>query len=333
MPNPLYIIKGRSVGLKAVKNPSSASWPSGKPVWGGTAGLSGTGEQKVLNISTVSSSSTDYKTVTVECGNTITGNVIVYDFAGVLTPQDNFSLRSQISYGIEENVNGTSIMNPSDLTPTQVGGLKWYKYSGVGSVSGGSDGNGTYDAEESAGDVNLFLRVESGPHRAYNKDYFKAVVLPNGTRMTRYSSRVKHLQWSASAGIGLWYWLDPKSVSFSNLDFGEDSCPATGKTGIYNTVPPGNHAQNTFTVILGGNRTTGCLVYNYDGPYTQRNPWGNGGTYTWSIPTQYIDDTSTRHTFGSNCIHSPTLQANGDATMTKGGQPGFAALNAQTSDY
>ncbi|MCP4612639.1 MAG: hypothetical protein GY845_28400 [Planctomycetes bacterium] len=332
----LYVHDGDFVEFKAIPDPSGASWPSGKPVWGGEA--SGTGSTTSVTFSTLSTSTSDYKTVTAECGsgNTVAANVIVFDFDGELTPDDPFTGRNMDKYGLEETVELDCSISPSGLTGSALGGLRWKIPGGigVGSLSSiTSNGTADYDAEEVTGSANLWLEVISGPSWGHFKSYSKQVIAPSGTRMTRYSSRVKHVQGVASAGIGLWYWLDPTDVSFSNLDFGEDSCPATGKTGIYITVPPGNHAQNTFTSILGGNSTTGCKVVNYDGAYSARPSWGNGGTYTWSIPTQYIDDTSTRNTFGSNQNHVPTLQANGDATMAKGGQSGSAALNAQTSGY
>ena len=39
----LYVHAGTAVTFKAIPFPSDASWPSGKPVWGGTAGASGSG--------------------------------------------------------------------------------------------------------------------------------------------------------------------------------------------------------------------------------------------------------------------------------------------------
>ena len=73
----LYAHKDGQIEFKAIKSPENASWPDGKPVWGGTSGASGTGETKTVTFNTVSSSSTDYKTVTTECGNTVSVNVIV----------------------------------------------------------------------------------------------------------------------------------------------------------------------------------------------------------------------------------------------------------------
>ena len=78
VPDPLYVAKGTTVDFKALKDPSDApQWPSGKPVWGGSSGGSGTGETTSVAFNTASTSSIDYKTVTAECGNTVTANVLV----------------------------------------------------------------------------------------------------------------------------------------------------------------------------------------------------------------------------------------------------------------
>ena len=341
-PNPLYIHKGTTVNFKAIKNPSEASWPSRKPIWGGTSGASGTGETANVTFNTLSSNyvppgDPDYITVTCTCGNTVTINAIVYEFEGTFTPADNFSKRSTMYYGLEEEVGLGFNTDPWSVPCNCIGGLTWSKSdpSQPGTI-GNIDsyyGTANYDAGASDGGVWLKLTIDSGPSKGQYYTCHKNVVKPSGTRMTRATGNVKHNYGTASAGIVLYYWLDPKNVSFSNLTFGEDSCPATGSTGIYVTAPPGNHPQNTFGSILGGNITTGCRVQGTDGAWTERYPWGSGGTFTWSIPTQYIDDTATRNTFGSNQTHNPTIQANGYTTMSKGGQSGSANVNDQTSGW
>jgi len=186
----------------------------------------------------------------------------------------------------------------------------------------------------SDGFVVLILTIKSGPSAGKWKSYQKDIVLPSGTRMTRMNpGSVWHVYGHASAGIALYYWLDPTNVSFKYLTFGEGTCPATAATGIYVTTPPGNHPQNTFGAILGGNQTTGCRVEVEDHASTEYFPWAPGGTFTWSIPTEYIDDTSTRHSFGSNSIMTPTIQANGYTTIWKAGQAGSAAVDAPTSGW
>jgi len=144
----LYVCVGTIVTFKAIPNPSGVSWPGA--VWDGTCGASGSGEIAYVKFPTVSSSTTDYKTVTATCGNTITANVIVFDFEGQLTPDDPFYGRNWEKYGLEETVGLSCTLTPSGLTATQVGGLKWTKSSGVGDVSNnGNDGGGKYDAKRS----------------------------------------------------------------------------------------------------------------------------------------------------------------------------------------
>ena len=89
---------------------------------------------------------------------------------------------------------------------------------------------------------------------------------------------------------------------------------ATRRTPLIPLIPP------------GGNSATGCKVGTMDQAFTgAANPYA-AGSFTWSIPTQYIDDTATRHTFGSNQNHVSTFLATGYATQAKGGQSGSAAL-------
>ncbi len=344
VPATLYVAKGTTVSFRAVKDPAGASWPSGKPVWGGTSGASGAGETKNVTFNTISSSTNDYKTVTAECGNTVTANVVVFDFEGTLTPADNFNQRSQAKYGLEEEVQLAFTTNPAGISAAQAGDLEWTKFNGVGLVSNaGTDGTADYDAKHVAGAVTLRLTITSGPSAGKNWNYPRQVVAPTGTRMTRVNTNVWHVQYQASAGIALYYWLDPKDVSFKNLIFGEDACPSTNVSGFYlycwpwNSYPNGTqhagHTQNTFGAILGGNITTGCRVEKSDDAGTGNAILYAAGSLTWSIPTQYIDGTSTRHTFGSNQNHVATYQADGNATLAKGGRSGSAAVNDPPSGY
>jgi hypothetical protein len=338
----LYVHLGTTVQFKAIPDPGTAAWPSGKPVWGGTSGASGSGATTSVTFSTLSTSTSDYKTVTATCGNTVTVNVVVFDFTGTFTPADNFAGRSQSQYGLEEIVALNFTTSPTGVSASQAGGLEWTKQSGVGSLTNtGTDGTADYDAQETAGSVEFRLTIKSGPSKGHQKSYSKTVVAPSGTRMTRVNTNVWHVQGSASAGIQLYYWLDPKEVSFSNLTFGEGSCPSTNVSGFFlkcwpwNSYPTGGqvgpHAQNTFGAISGGNATTGCRVQAPDHASTgAANPYA-AGSFTWSMATQYIDGTSTRHSFGSSPNHVSTFQADGGATQAKGGQSGSAALNAPSS--
>ena len=328
----LYVHLGTTVYFKAIPDPGGASWPRGKPVWGGTSGASGTGATKSVTFNTLSTSTSDYKTVTAECGNTVTVNVVVFDYTGTFTPADNFASRSQSQYGLEETVALAFTTSPTGITASQAGGLEWALHMGVGGLSNaGSDGTAEYNAKETAGSVTFSLMIKSGPSKWHYKFYDKTVVAPSGTRLTRVNpNTVWHEQDAASAGIRLYYWLDPTNVSFSNLTFGEDSCNATNKSGCW--LGMAAHPQNTFGAINEGNITKGCRVSAPDNAWARIYSWGSGGAYTWSIPSQYIDNTATRNTFGAkDQVH--TTQANGDATQAKGGESGSAALNDPTSGF
>ena len=80
MPDPLYVCSNSTVCFKATKIPTNAAWPSGKPVWTFEGQSGGSGMEENSHIfTTVSSSISDYKLVTAECGNTVTGKVIVFN--------------------------------------------------------------------------------------------------------------------------------------------------------------------------------------------------------------------------------------------------------------
>lgn len=329
----LCVRTGTTVSFRAVPNPTGASWPSGQPVWSGTSGATGTGETVSVAFSTLSSTYTgnppDYKTVKAQNGNSATANVIVYDFEGNLTPQDNFAGRSTEHYGIAELVNLGYSTDPAGIPAYLLGGLEWTIADGVGLLSNVniSLGTATYNARYSAGQTSLRITVNSGPSKDDTDLYTREVILPSETRMTRVDGTVWHIQGRASAGLALYYWLDPKDVSFSNLTFGEGSCPATDATGIYLNPSPGDHPENTFGPIIGGNISTGCRVLYNDHAWTNYAEWGDGGTFTWNIPSQYIDNMGVRHTFGSGQVHNPTIEPNGTTTMRKGGHSGTAAVN------
>jgi len=77
----IYVSQGTTVQFRVSKQPAAADWPTGKPEWSGTSGASGTGATKSVAFNTLSTSTSDYKTVIAECGNTLTANVIVCQVA------------------------------------------------------------------------------------------------------------------------------------------------------------------------------------------------------------------------------------------------------------
>ena len=248
---PIYVYKGTTVNFKAIPNPSGFSWPSGKPVWGGTSGASGTGSTKSVTFNTLSTGTYDYKTVTAECGNTKTAQVIVYDFDGEMTPNDMFYERSMSQYGIEETVALSHTTDPTGITGLP---LEWEKYSGVGSVSGS-----TYDAEAIAGAVTLRLELQSGPSAGHGKNYDKTVVAPTYRfARSRFETGIYHIYHQHGIMFKGEYFVDPKNVSFTNIEVREGtSTPAVG-TGYFEPVNGDVHTPDSWFAPAYPNIEWGC---------------------------------------------------------------------------
>jgi hypothetical protein len=278
-----------------------------------------------VTFGSLSTTRTDYKTVTATCGSiSLTVNVVVYELTGSLVPIDNFQQRNQTKYGLREIVDLYFITNPSGISSTQVGGLQWQK-SGVGTLAGGGYvGSDTYDAGYKAGDVSLKLVVLSGPCVNQCITSNRTVVAPTGTRMTRADDINRHVNNTASVGLHLYYWLDPAYVSFSRLDFWEGAGPDYGRFGIFSGE--GDHKVSHFNKVnKPSNATEGSRVNNYDwASVSNAPPFGDGG-WTWDIPAQYVDESGTRQSFGSVKTQTGQVWVNGNATMTKGGASGSAA--------
>ena len=321
----LYVHKGTTVTFKAIKDPSGASWPSGKPVWGGTSGASGTGETKGVTFNTLSSSTSDYKTVTAECGNTVTANVIVFDFNGVLTPDDNFPGRDQEEYGLEEVVDLSCTIDPSGLTAGTVGGLKW-TYIGVGELSNaGTDGTADYDAKHVVGGATFYLTIQSGPSKDDYKSYNKSTTPPSGGYMIQKpGTGVRHTVNTCSAGfLGISY-ITPKNVSFTNLETREGYCLGIG-TGFYSSFNGDPHATGSWNGVDDGDINNGCKEdYPQDEIWTEQGPPYSIGDFVWPIPVEYKADDGVVHTLTANQNHHEEADANGKCTISKYGAGPFS---------
>ena len=84
VPDPLHVVVSTTVKFQAIKDDGGwgVSWPQyyQKPCWGGTSGASGSGDESVnVTFETKSSDANDFKTVTAECGNSVTVNVLVHE--------------------------------------------------------------------------------------------------------------------------------------------------------------------------------------------------------------------------------------------------------------
>jgi len=168
-PSTLVVAKGADVTFKAIKNPSSAQWPAGKPVWSGSSGASGTGEEKEVAFDTASSSPTDYKVVEVECGNTVSVNVVVVDLSALEINANRTSAPSETSFlvktGEHIELNGTfrfDLMLNTWPTPVKLDAEIWdmdYINEVIASGSGASISHtfGTGEHDDGTCDVCFYF--------------------------------------------------------------------------------------------------------------------------------------------------------------------------------
>ena len=193
-----------------------------------------------MTFDTTSTSATDYKTVTAECGNTETVNVVVYEFEGTFQPDDPFTGRSLDRWGLEEEVDLEFTTTPTGITATQARGLEW-TWSGAGELTNmGPDGTANYDARHVEAGVVFRLKIVAGASAGSSEFYWHDVIKPTGTRMTRkYMPGIHwHEYQKCTVGLSLYYWLNPTDVSFENLKFGEGECFATEVEGYYLKCEP-----------------------------------------------------------------------------------------------
>ncbi len=204
----LYVRKGTTVTFKAVKYPVGL-WPSDKPVWGGSAGATGTGyTTKYVYFNTVSSSSTDYKTVTAECGNTKTVNVIVYE----ITADD-----ADCTNPTAAEINYT--LTPSGITVNHV------DFSAPGTTDNNNSVSGTFDFTYDQDDVSW------GENTIRLEDIWGIVVDCTVTKTAMMPDNTSTLTVTFLGGVGLKFFPHTIRESYYPLEY-SIAIASTGKTVI-----------------------------------------------------------------------------------------------------
>ena len=291
----LYVCVGVTVTFKAIKKPSTSSWPSGKPVWGGTCGASGSGETTDVTFGTLSSTLTDYKTVTAECGNTHSESVVVADFFGVTQPQDDFTGGSRTRYGIYELVDLDYETDPAGVTASQLGGLRWSK-SGSGTLSNvTNNGTALYKAGPNNGSVTLKLRVLTGPSKNKYVECSRTIVEPDddGACEKRSGTNIWHRSNTFSIGVNTYMYLRPTDVSFKWIKFKEGLCNSQ-TSGWFNIefTNKWHTSWPTWIDVGGGDSTKGCKILQSNGDFAELYDYSPFlpyfyGTFLWDIPWKY----------------------------------------------
>jgi len=290
----LFILKGSVVSFKAIPSPSSSTFPSGLPTWGGTSGASGTGETISITFSTSSVNATDFKTVTAAVVSPVVVNVIVYDLKGILNPRDMFDpYRNNIKFGLEELVDLNFESKPT-LTLAEIGDLRWTISTGTGTLPPQDDGKGVFTAPEAPESAILKLEILNGPSKGQFVVVNISIIAPSNARLVK-TSNIRHNYGSFGGAFKGDIYFDPKDVSFSRLRFGEGSAIAvatgylSGRNGLV-------HSPTGIPVSISNcSLAMGCKILGEDTITLEttpaRMPFSNG-TFLWAIPWKYFTTNS-----------------------------------------
>ena len=333
--SPFYVLKGTAVTFKAIPSPTTATFPSGQPVWSGSSGATGSGATKSVTFNSVSSSTSDFKTVQASAGNSsVIVNVIVYELTGNFAPQATFQGRSTTRFGLKELVDLTFSSSPN-LTHQQIGGLTWKILSGNGAIPSNANGTATYTAADSAGTDTFKLEVIDGPSKGLGPQYTKTVVAPNEgyVRQTPASS-VLHCQGYCSVGFYGEARMQPTDVSFAKLWFREGGGVATA-AGFYASSDGAVHPPTGIMIpITDCNATLGCMGLDADliGTYSSSTSF-ESGSLTWPIEWRYgiSDSVSGSQTGFTTATHQQTATNVGTATIAKEGSGNFSRTASASS--
>lgn len=254
-------------------------------------------------------------------------------FQGVLTPHDNFAGRSTTRFGITEIIDLSFMSNPSGITATVFGGLQWRLVSGGGTLTGGTDGMGTFTAPGSPATVVLRLEVASGPSQGSGQNYTISIIAPSGAHLTRFSG-LRHTQGLAGVGFQANIFLEPSDVSFANLFFAEGTVAAVA-SGFYAVFNGIAHSPTATPLSIGScNITTGCQANGMDTVDTNdKVPPFSIGDFLWAIPWQYKVNGGALTAF-TTANHHQFTDAAGKASIEKAGAGPFSKnVSDPTSTY
>ena len=316
----LYVLKGTPVNFRAVPKPSTAAWPTGRPVWGGSSGATGSGPTKSVTFNTVSSSPSDYKIVTASSGNTVSVNVVVYDITVVLKPTIELPNRSYVKFGIEEEV-ALSFTTAPEVTAAQMGGLRW-RIVTPGTDNGilsslTDEGKGTYNAPETAKAVTLKPEILNGPSKGRGPTKEISIVEPSGGFIRRYpGTGVSHRINTWSVGFKGEIFITPLDVSFFNLRFSEGAA-LTHKSGWLLDLVVRNHTESEVPIRINSRNAVNEPDFIHSGE-KEPNPTYDDGAWYWDIPWFVLTNSNRSISLGEYKQLS-TSDETGRATISKGG--------------
>ena len=346
--SPLYVLKGTTVNFRALPDPATATFPPGQPVWSGTSGASGTGQTISVTFNSISSNTSDYKTLVAASSQTpVTVNIVVYELSTQVTPEDNYVpippqvARSLTDFGLKERVGFGFIASPA-ITAAQAGGLQWTVQTGTGTIPTPirTDGLAIYTAPISAESSTLRLEVLSGPSKGGNISYDINVVAPVNGYLVKISNIERTLGDFGGSFIGE-FFLEPRNVSFYNLHFSEGAATPTtsGYLAYFANYPhsasPMPAAINGCIPAIGCNKVAGTdTVTTRMHPANPPGLGGYVGDANWPIPWLFHENALTAGTQFTIANHHCASDKFGTALLSKKGAGPFSiAINDPTSTY
>jgi len=319
----IYVSLGSTVTFQAT--PSSGSFPSGSPTWGGSSGASGSGSSASVTFNSVSSSTTNYKIVTVTCGNTLTANVIVFDLSAVLTPADNFDGRSLSDFGVGETIELSFTTTPS-VTAAQAGGLEWVVMTQGGELTDNGDGTGSFDVPDAVGSFTLALQIKGGASKGATKQQSAGIVAPTGAYQTLVPGyTIYHRNGAWSIGHLDYTYPTPKNVSFLNIVTREAGGTATA-TGVLSGLNGASHPNWPSMKTSNCNAQMGCQASTDTIHLTDQVCPCGPGQVTWPIARLYkrAKDLDSSYKPFATLTFTDSSDLAGTAVSAKGGAGPFA---------
>jgi hypothetical protein len=221
----LYVPAGLTISFKAFPDPPGAPWPSGKPVWSGTSGASGSGETTTVPFIAVAANVGDTKTVIATCGNQKVATTLTYAWAPKFEPVIKFTGRSMTKFAVGEDIDLDVTITPPGLSAATVGDFKWENYDGTGVLNAPLlNGKGIYLGPETAANVTLSLLhwpKIGGGNLVQIKSVDLPFIVPTDLFFRNKFPWVYHVTGSYSIGVVATMEVLPGDVAWDNVRFFE----------------------------------------------------------------------------------------------------------------
>ncbi len=200
-------------------------------------------------------------------------------------------------------------------------------------TGGTLDSNSGSSVEYTAGDRAATSQITViGPGGCRSTIVF-TVVEPSGGVMKQIDNTF-HVHGTPSAGFHAEIYLTPSDVSFKGMTFREKHCSAVC-AGYFLPQNGQDHVPGSDLVAGDVEEGVGTKLQGFDtvqGADGGIGPPYSGGTFIWPIPWEFQIGSGAPKVFYT-MYQMKIIDPTGKLTMSKGGQPASAELNAPSSGY